>query len=211
MHRNGRFQQGACGLRIPEAPSEKIVRAVRHGDDEVWKRKWGIAEQVTEISVDGAVIGSYRSASVWRLPALPLGYIGCALISSTPAWKCGAEFKREHVVIDAVPAGIDRQSYHSAVSIMLGLKLYSETDIAGFRGYELNDAALARVAAEPERVEDDSFLTLAAIVDGKNPKPAFNLGYSLSRNPNRLVPFAEKMALRFVELNRPEFDARSES
>ncbi len=127
MHRNGRFQQGTCGLRIPEAPSEKIVRAVRHGDDEVWKRKWGIAEQVTEISVDGAVIGSYRSASVWRLPVLPLGYIGCALISSTPAWKCGAEFKREHVVIDTVPAGIDRQSYDSAVSIMLGLKLYSES------------------------------------------------------------------------------------
>jgi hypothetical protein len=204
MHFGGRFQQNVCVLRFPEAPTSNIVRVERRGDDEVWKRKWGISQQVTEISVDGKALGTYRSASVWRLPALPLGYIGCALISSTPAWKCGADFKREHVVIDVVPAGIDRQSYDSAVSIMLGLKKYTESDLAGFRGYELNDAALVRVAGEPDRVEDEMFRTLEAIIDGQNPRPPHNLGDAVGRNPSRLVPLTEKLAARFVELNQAD-------
>jgi hypothetical protein len=204
VHVWGRLQQGVCVLRFPETPPFKIIHADRRGDDEVWKRKWGISEQVTDIIVDGLVLGSYRTASVWRLPALPVVFIGCALISSTPAWKCGADLKRSHMVIDAIPTGIDRRSYDTPTSVMLGLKKYAEADLADFRGYELNDAALARIAEEPGRVEDSAFATLAAIVEGKNPKPPFNLGYSLAQSPDRLVPFAEKMAARFAWLNQAD-------
>jgi hypothetical protein len=139
---------------------------------------------------------------VWRLPILPVGGVGCGLISSTPAWKCGADFKRTYTVIDTVPAGVDNASYDSPLSVMLGLKKYTEADLTGFRGYEINDVALARIAGEPERVEDDVFKALEAIVDGQNPKPPFNIGFSLSRNPERLAPYADRMAARFVELHK---------
>jgi hypothetical protein len=201
MHLGHSFQQGVCVLRFPEAPTAKAVTAVRSGDDEIWRRKWGISEQVTELRLDGAVIGRYRSASVWRLPALPMGVVGCALISSTPAWKCGADFLRTHTVIEAVPFGVDRVHYDTPLSVMLALKKYTEADLANFRGYALNGPALARIAGESDRVEDDVFKVLADILDGRDPKPPFNLGFSLSRNPERLAPFAERMAGRFVELN----------
>jgi hypothetical protein len=99
---------------------------------------------------------------------------------------------RSRVVLDTVPADVDRKSYDSPISIMLGLKKYTASDLADFRGYELNDQALARVAAEPGRVEDSVFELLAAIVNGENPRPTFNTGYSLAQNPARLAPFADK-------------------
>ncbi len=77
---NSSLQKQVCVLRFPEMPEGKIVKAVRTGDDEIWRRKWGISEQTTTLSIDGKVIGSYRSAFVWRLPLLPVGFVGCALI-----------------------------------------------------------------------------------------------------------------------------------
>ena len=77
---NNRLQKQVCVLRFPEMPEGKIVKAVRTGDDEIWRRKWGISEQTTTLSIDGKVIGSYGSAFVWRLPLLPVGFVGCALI-----------------------------------------------------------------------------------------------------------------------------------
>lgn len=201
MHLNNRFQQGVCVLRFPEAPQGKIVTAVRSGDNEVWRHKWPISGQATTITLDGKVLGVYRSASVWRLPPFPVGFIGCALISSTPAWKCGADFSRTHIVLDTVPAGVDRSLYDTPLSVMLGLKKYTEADLANFRGYAINDAALKRVAAEPKRIEDDVFKALEALLDGQLPKPPFNMGYSLAQNPERLVPYADRMATRFVALS----------
>jgi hypothetical protein len=75
--------------------------------------------------------------------------------------------------------------------------------LANFKGFPENDAALASVADEPRRVEDRAFALLQEIVDGHNPKPLHNMGYSLGQNPERLAPFAEAMARRFVELNGP--------
>jgi hypothetical protein len=204
MHFGRRFQRSVCVLRFPEAPTSDVVLANRHGDDEVWRRKWRISQQVTEIVVDGAVVGSYRTASVWRLSPWPIVFVGCALISSTSAWKCGADFMRSHIVLDTLPAGVDRESYDSPISVMLGLKKYTASDLADFRGYALNDEALARVAVEPGRVEDSVFAVLAAIVDGQNPRPTFNMGYSLAQNPARLAPLAEKLAARLVELNQSD-------
>jgi hypothetical protein len=207
VHFGSVFQQQVCLLQFPEQPPYKHVTVIRRGDEEIWKRKSEISEQTTEISVDGAVVGTFRTAAVWRLPAFPLGYVGCALISSTPAWKCDADFMRSHTSLDTVPEGLDRARYDSPESVMLGIRKYTASDLAHFRGYEQNDAALARIAGEPQRVEDEVFVLLQAIVDGQNPKLPFNMGYSLAQNPARLAPFAEAMARRFVELDQPDAQA----
>ena len=201
VHFGGVFQPQLCVMRFPEQPPFRRVTVVRRGDEEIWKRKWDISDQVTEVSVDGAVIGTFRTASVWRLPAFPIAFVGCALISSTPAWKCGADFMRSHISIDGIPEGVDRARYDSPESVMLGIRKYTSSDLANFRGFEQNDDVLARIAGEPQRVEDAVFALLQDIVDGKNPKLPHNMGFSLAQNPTRLAPFAEAMAKRFVELN----------
>ena len=201
---NHRLQKQVCVLRFPEMPEGKIVKAVRSGDDEIWRRKWGISEQTTTLSIDDKVIGTYRSAFVWRLPLLPVGFVGCALIDSSSSWQCGADFMRHYQVLDTVPAGVDRAKYGLPLSVMLGLKKYTEADLANFHGYAVNDGALARVAQEPKRVENDVFKVLAAILDGHNVKPTFNMGYSLAQNPERLAPLAEKMAARLVALDQED-------
>jgi hypothetical protein len=201
VHFGGVFQNNVCELRFPERPPKKMVTAVKHGDPEVWKRKWEIGEQLTEILVDGKVIGSFKTASVWRLPLFPNAAIGCGLISGgTPAWNCFADFIRSHIAIDTVPDGVDHEKYELPESVMLGIPKYTAADLADFRGFKQNDEALPRIAEEPKRVEDDSFALLKQIVEGKNPTTPVALGNSLAQDPERLAPFAESMAKRLPEI-----------
>jgi hypothetical protein len=200
MHFNNVLQQAVCVLRFPEAPEHAPVVATTRGDLEIWKHKWSITEETVDLAVDGRVVGSYRSASVWRLPKLPLMMIGCALNSGKPAWECGADFFTTHTTLDATPTGIDPARYDSPLSVMLGIPKYTKDDLKTFRGYLQNEAALARIAGEPERVQDEVFHVLAEIIEGKNPKPTFNMSYSLAQNPTRLAPLAEGMAKRHAEL-----------
>jgi hypothetical protein len=195
------FQNNVCQLRFPEGPQHKVITVVKHGDEEVWKRKWEIGERLTEISVDGKVIGTFKTASVWRLPLWPTAAVGCGLISGgTPAWKCFADFVRTHNEIDTIPASVDRVKYGAPESVLLGIPRYTAADLADYRGYQQNEDAVAHIAEEPKRVENDSFAVLQQIVDGQSPAIPFNLGYSLASDPTRLVPFAEPMAKRLQQL-----------
>lgn len=198
VHFADKFQNQLCELRTPEAPANKIVRAVRKGDDEIWKRKKGIMEQTTDIVVDGAVVGSYRSASVWRLPKLPFMIIGCGF---TPGkWDCDVDFQRDFITLDTVPANIDRAAYDTPISVMLGLRKFNAASIANFKGYPESARGLARAAEEPARVENDVFATLQRILDGQDFEPPHGMGYSIAINPDRLAPLAARMAQRFLEL-----------
>jgi hypothetical protein len=196
------LQGKVCVLSFPESPPRKIVTAVKHGDEEVWKRKWDFGEQLTEILVDGRVIGSFKTASVWRLSLFPSAAIGCGLSGggSTPSWKCGADFLRSHIAIDTVPDSVDRTKYGAPESVMLGIPKYAAADLADFRGFKQNDEALARIADEPKRVEDDSFEILKQLIDGQDPTMPVGLGYSVALNPERLAPFSQAMAKQFLEL-----------
>jgi len=49
-------------------------------------------------------------------------------------------------------------------------------------------------------LENSVFDALDAVIDGQNPKPPFNLGYSVATRPDRLAPRAEGMTRRFVIL-----------
>jgi hypothetical protein len=203
MHFENRLQPQVCLLVFPEAPKHAIVTIATRGEDEIWKRNWGISEQSTELIVDGKIIATYRTASVWRLPVLPKMEIGCLLISSVPAWKCGAHFVRTYVNISTVPEHVDFARYDSPISVMLGIKKYDAQDLANFPGFPQNEPALASVNKEAGRVEDEVFGVLNDIVGSRNPKPTFNMPYSVAINGARLAPLAEGMAKRLVELNDP--------
>jgi hypothetical protein len=195
-----------CVLNFLESPPHPIVSVVESGDREVWKHKfwkykWGISDQVTDLLVDGKRVASYRTASLWRLPILPIGTIGCGAVLGTPEWRCNADFSRTHVQIDAVPAGVDRSRYDTPLSVMLGLPKYTSDELANFRGFPQNDAVVARLAEEPSRVEDEIFAHLADIIAGNNPKPNESMAYNLWKNPSRAAPFARAMIKRLAELN----------
>ena len=192
-----KFQSGVCILRMPEAPRHKVVYATRRGDDEVWKRKTGIMVQSTDIIFDGAIVGVYRTASVWRLPRFPMMAIGCGL-SKSPKWDCGVEFVRNLIPVDTVPNHVDRAAYDTPLSVMLGLRRYTAADLSNFKGYPQDTAPLARAAEEPARVENEVFAVLQQLLDGQNPQPPHNMGYALALNPQRLAPLAGAMAKRFA-------------
>src|SRR5262249_666282 len=125
--------------------------------------------------------------------------------SGAQAWQCSAEFDRTPMKIDSMPDRVDRGRDDLPESVMLGLRKYTEADLANFKGFPENDAALANVANEPLGVADRALALLQEIVDGHNPKPLdnMNIGYALTLNPERLGPLAAAMAKRFVELNDP--------
>ena len=196
VHLDGVFQRQVCQLQMPEAPAHAVVAAVRRGDLDIWKHRREIMEQTTDLVFDGKVVGSYRTASVWRLPSLPVLVISCGLGPSSTCF----DFWRTWESIDAVPDGVDRTQYDTPVSIMLGLRKYTAADLASFRGFAQNAPALASAAAEPARIEDGVFAVLQQILDGQDVTPPHNMGYSIATNPQRLAPFAGAMVKRFAEL-----------
>jgi hypothetical protein len=191
----------ACLLRYPEKPPHQVVSVAKIGDEEVWKRKRGISEQISELTLAGKVTGVYKTASVWRLPLVPLLFVGCGLDSRTPAWRCSADFNRSHMVLDTVPDGIDRKRFDTPEGVMLGIPKYSFAELAEFRGYPQNEPTLGWLADEPARVEDRMFSLLKELAEGGYPKVPMGIGVSVARNPSRLAPLAEAMANRFIELS----------
>jgi hypothetical protein len=197
VHFNGIFQKSVCLLRFPERPTNKVVKVTLLGDPQIWAHHEEIRQQTTEIAVDGKTVGSFTTAFIWRLPTFPYLAIGCA-----PSWQCFAGFNRSLMTIDGTPGTVDRAKFDDPISVMLGIRKYAAADLANFAGFDGNLQALDRVRKEPEKVENDVFEALDAVIDGRNPKPPFNLGYSAATNPDRLAPRAEGMARRLVALVR---------
>src|SRR5262249_34538358 len=105
------------------------------------------------------------------------------LNSGGPRWECFANFWRTNTSIGGAPASIDRAQFDDPISVMLGIRKYAATDLSTFSGFDANAAALDYIRKEAVRVEDEMFNVLRAIVDGENPKPTSNLGYSLATRP----------------------------
>jgi len=195
--------ESVCLLRFPELPPDDAIEVVRHGFDEIWKQDWRISEQLTELRLGNTVIGSFKTASVWRLPLFPLLRIGCVPGTGQPTWRCLADFSPSQMFIDAIPEKVDRTKFDTPETIMLGIAKRTASDFLDFRGFKRNDAALARIAHESSRVEDEAFDILKSILESRDPKlPLGSVGYSIAQNPERLASFAEAMAKRFAELNQ---------
>ena len=195
--------ENVCLLRFPELPPDNAITVVRHGFEDIWKQDWQITEQVTELRRGDSVIGSFKTASVWRLPAFPLLRILCFPRPGNPTWSCGIDFGPRQMFIDAIPAKVDRGQFDTPESIMLGIAKRTAADFEDFRGFGQNDAALARVAQEPKRVDDEAFAVLKSLLDGEDPKqPLKTFSYTITQIPERLAPLAEAMAKRFAELSK---------
>lgn len=204
FHFENRLQRHLCVLRAPESLSHTEIRAQKNGDPQIRKHNWGITEVSTDLIVNGETKASYKTASIWRLPAFPWGYIGCTLISSTPAWKCGADFARKYTEIDSVPNSVDATRYDSPESVMLGIPKYTQAALANFSGYAKNDVEQARISKVSEEVQNDVFGIFRSILNGENLKPSFNMGYSLSKNPERLAPLAEATIERLEKISQTD-------
>jgi hypothetical protein len=205
VHFNDIFQQNICLLRFPERPTNRAVKVTVVGDPQIWARHGDIRQQTTEIAVDDKTVGSFTRAFIWRLPALPVLAIGCMLIDQPAGWKCFTVFDRHLITIDGIPDTVDHAKFDEPTSVMLGIRKYVAADLSNFSGFDSNLPALDSVHQEPEKVENNVFATLDAIIGGQNPKTPFNLGYALATNPDRLAPHADGMARRFVALLHGDF------
>lgn len=117
-----------CMLRLPETPKRDIVAVVEReataagekGDAQGLVRSTSIKEIALDFVSGDKTLASYHNALVTRLPPIPRLYIGCALDSGAPAWRCAAGFIRQpQMEIVADPIGI-----------VLGISKLTRTELA---------------------------------------------------------------------------------
>jgi hypothetical protein len=151
------FLSEACLLRFPEKAQLQQIVVAERGDNAVWKHGRAIMEQFFDFSIDGRVFATYRTASVWRLSALPLPLIGCGLSGGSLSSGCSADFHRTYQVIDGTPKNVDKTLYDSPESIVLGLRKFARGDYAQFKGDSRSAAFIERIGAYSD--EQDKYKT----------------------------------------------------
>jgi hypothetical protein len=195
---NDTIQSNAKELRIPERPPHKIISVSAYDDPgEGWK-DWNIGFQITTASFEGQVHGVFKSGYVGRLPIVPFFTIGCKFSSETSKRTCQAELATERLPIESRPDFVDRTLYPDPVSIMLGIKVLSDDQIAHFRNSDVGDDPPMRAAPG----EDAAFGALRDIVDGRSPALSWATSFLIASNPSRLAPFATVMTKRFLDLSQ---------
>jgi hypothetical protein len=126
----------ACLFRIPEAIQSKPLMVVsRGGVDAEWDTRWGFKERVTEMMLDGTVIGSFRTASIWRWSWFPFAVFACYHKGgpSSPLECHGEVFG--HAVYISGTSTEDRYSKRAVPeAVMLGLRKYAVADTETFEG-----------------------------------------------------------------------------
>jgi hypothetical protein len=213
-----------CVLNFPETPPLQPVVVTQRGDYESWQRKRAIMEQFVDFSLDGQVFATFATASVWRLPPLPILLIGCYLNDAKPSWECFADFTRSYEVIDGTPKSVDKALFDTPVSIVLGLRKYARTDYTDFTGDTRWSALIERVEGYPEaqakfKIEQNAEL-FAQFVDfvhdsgvettgkgifinlvhnGKTVPPA-EMEAAILEKSEQLIPLRDAIAARWMQL-----------
>jgi hypothetical protein len=220
------YIKDVCLLNFPEKPPLQQIVVTRREDGAVWRRPRGILEQSTDFSLDGKVFATYRTASVWRLPPLPVLFIGCGLNSGAPSWDCFADFNRALEVINTTPENVDGARYDLPESIVLGLRKYVPNDYVEFKGDSRWQAFIEQIDSYPQQqtefnsnrkvdlfsqfaefVHDSSVETsgtgvfINIVYKGGVTPPAEMEGAVLER-PEKLVPLRDAIVARFVQLTR---------
>jgi hypothetical protein len=233
---NDRYVPGVCGLSFPESPPLQQIVVTRRGDDAVWERKRAIIDQFIDFSLDGQVFATYRTASVWRLPALPTIFvIGCGPKPNSGQRVCIADFEpKTHEVIDGTPKGVDKTVRDSPESIVLGLRKYALTDYANFQGDGRWSTLIDRVGHYPQEQADykrehnaDLFSQFVEFVHdtgvettgkgvfidivykGKTAPPSGMPG-AIFEKPEQLIPLRDAIANRFIELANAKIIMRNQ-
>jgi len=131
LHPDNVMSQNACLLRMSEAIQKKALTVVSRGDAD-WDHRWGFNNRVTEIALDGTVIGSFRTASLWRWSSFPFGVFFC--YRSYPSFKCQGEVFGQIVYINGISTEVDYNKTVVPESVMLALPKYTQADAENFQG-----------------------------------------------------------------------------
>ena len=220
------YVKGVCLLNFPEKPPLQQIVVTRRGEDAVWRRERGILEQSIEFNLDGRVFATYRTASVWRLPRLPLLLIGCALNAAAPSWDCSANFDRTLEVINTTPENVDGARYDLPESIVLGLRKYVANDYAEFKGDGRWRTLIEQIDNYPQQQVEfekdhkaDLFSQFVAFVHGRaietrgtgvfidivhkgDVAPPAEMESAVLAAPEKLIPLRDAIATRFGQLTR---------
>ena len=162
---------------------------------------WNIGVETTEIARAGEQIGVFRAGYVQRLPKFPFLTIGCRAAAGRSPRSCEANFILQRQALPSAPETVDHARFDDPVSIMLGLRKYSEAEFGDFQGYPLAKTEPERPAKAAAPADDAAFVALQAIVDGQSPALAYTMGYVIANDPKRLAQLAPGMAKRFLELS----------
>ncbi len=193
---NDVIQPNVRELRFLERPKHRLLSAtVRDDPGEGWK-DFNIGIETTLLSLDGRVIGAFKSAYVRRLRIVPFFTIGCQFPMDPPKRTCKADFITEHTPIESRPDSVDRALYNDPVSVMLGIKGLSRMEMTDFRGFSGD----APPRATPG--EDEAFEALRDVISGRSPALSWATFILISGDSSRLAPFASGMAKRFLDLSR---------
>ena len=198
----GTIQPNVRELDFAERPPKKIVSVSVRADPGGGWRDWEIDETSTGISVDGKVVGAFKSASVRLLPRIPFFTIGCDSNNDPRDHRCGLELLWDQSVLDTIPEGVDRTRFDDPVSIMLGIERLTPDEIKSFQGVAPILPDSAPDASRARQIEDDSFATLKATIDGRYTTIPWTAAYAIGSNPRRLAPLAAGMVDRILALNR---------
>jgi hypothetical protein len=190
------FQSNVRELRFPERPKHPILSVAVNDDPGLGWSDFNVGFETTSVSLESRVIGTFRSAYVRRLPIFPLFTVGCKFSSEHSKRTCDAEFLAETYAIESRPDSVDRTQYDDPISIMLGIKALSRSEIANFRGFSRETSPRAAPA------EDEAFEALRAVIDGRRPALSWATASLISNDSSRLAPLALGMAKRFLALTR---------
>ncbi len=190
-------------IEMPQRPPNAIVAVTVADDPGTGWSGWNIGAETTEIARGGMQIGVFRSAYVQRLPAFPFLTIGCRN-SGDRSRDCDANFILRRQAIDSVPESVDRTRFDDPVSIMLGVRKYSDAEFGDFQGFAANKVEAERPAKAPVVGDDAAFKALQAVVDGQSTPVDWTMGAELASQPERIAKLAGGMAKRFVAINQPD-------
>jgi len=220
-----RFVPGVCVLNFPEQPPLQQIVVTRRGDQAITDGERAIIDQFVDFSLNGQVFATYRTASVWRLPAFPIMFvIGCGPKIRADR-SCVADLEpKTYELIDGTPKGVDKRLHDSPESIVLGLRKYAWTDYANFKGDSSWSALIDRIGRYPQEqadykvernaallrqfvefVQDTGVETtgkgafLDIVYKGRTAPPSGMLGAILEK-PEQLILLRDAIASRFVQL-----------
>lgn len=196
--------QAVRELRIPERPPNRIVSVAARTEPGGGWQDWNIGEEITEISLEGKPLGSFKLGYVWRLPTLPFLAIGCRFPEGA-ARKCYIELALERKPLDSMPDYVDQALFDDPVSVMLGVRTLDDREFRTGKTFALKIGSSDASGSRPPKNEQAAFDALEAVLGGQPPDlPTPIIVQSLVGDPDRLAPLAASMADRFVELNRSD-------
>lgn len=184
-----------CFVAMPARPERQVIEII---DQPAAPVTWpgGIAISEHRMSLNAQAIATYRTGRTRLLSLFPKAYVGCALISSKPAWECGATLLRVGYQLDVAPGGIDRAHYPHVANILLGIPVRQD----GAGPFADGAILLASVEEDGKKYADLVFDDLFATMDEADYMPPAHSDKILDRYPERLHGHGAELARAYASL-----------